>query len=124
MVENPEKRAKRIRRHWDRLVEKVSSMMTTETRKRFEQHWDMQALLTDPKPPEATQTAQPKKTSKPRRRDDLTGIGPPMLPTSKKYPFDRATCRHQDPTTLEQALKAAGGATTNPRTGERKPFYS
>ena len=45
---------------WDRLVEKVCFMMTTETRKRVEQHWDMQALMNDPKPPEATQTAQPK----------------------------------------------------------------
>ena len=99
-------------------------MMTTETRKRVEQHWDMQALLSDPKPPEATQTAQPKKTSKPRRRDDLTGIGLPLPPIRKKYPFDRATCRHQDPETLEQTLKAAGVAIVDPKTKERTPFYS
>ena len=84
VIENPEKRAKRLRRHWDRLVGKVCLMMTTEIRKRVEQHWEDQALLTDQKLPEATQTAQPKKSSKPRRRDDLTGIGLPMPPTSKK----------------------------------------
>ena len=123
VIENPERKAKRLHRHWDRLVEKVCLMMTTETRKRVEQHWDMQALMNDPKPPEATQTAQPTKTSKPRRRDDLTGIGAPLPPTARKYPVDRATCRHQDPTTMEQTLKAAGGATTNPRSGEREPFY-
>ena len=46
-----------------------------------------------------------------------------MLPTSKKCPFDRATSRHQDPETLDQTLRAAGGGTIDPKTKERIPFY-
>ena len=35
---NLEKRAKRLHRHWDRLVEKMVFMMETEIRKRVERH--------------------------------------------------------------------------------------
>ena len=65
---------------------------------------------------------QPKKSGKPRRRDVLTGIGPPIPPTARKYPFSRATCGHVDPETLVQSLQAAGGA--HLVNGKKVPFYT
>ena len=80
-------------------------LMKAATLKSVDKHWEDIALTSGEKLPEATQTAQPqpKKSGKPRRRDDLTGIGPPIPPTATKYPFSRATCGHVDPETAAAA---------------------
>ena len=125
---NQEKRASRLVRNWHRLLERMVLVMKAASLKSVDEHWENQALLNDAKELEGTQMAHPtrqqtaQRQSKPRRRDDLTGIGTPIPPTAKKYPYSRATCNHTDPETLEQTLKAAGGA--HLVDGVRVPFYS
>ena len=120
---NQEKRAKRLHRHWDRMVEKLVFMITTAIRSAVEKHWELRGLTRD-SPPQEAQVAQPlpQAKGKARRRDDLTGIGAPIPPTTKLYPFSRATCKHVHPESLEQSLQAAGGA--HLVDGVRVPFYT
>ena len=54
---NLEKKAKRLHRHWDRMVEKLVFMITTAIRNSVERHWELRGLTSDPTPPQATQLA-------------------------------------------------------------------
>ena len=120
---NLEKKAKRLHRHWDRMVEKLVFMITTAIRNAVERHWELRGLTKDELQQEAQATQpQPQAKGKARRRDDLTGIGAPIPPTAKLYPFSRATCKHVHPETLVQSLQAAGGA--HLINGKRVPFYT
>ena len=120
---NLEKKAKRLHRHWDRMVEKLVFMITTAIRSAVEKHWELRGLTRD-EPPQEAQAIQPlpQAKGKARRRDDLTGIGTPIPPTAKLYPFSRGTCKHVHPETLVQSLQAAGGA--HLVDGVRVPFYT
>ena len=120
---NQEKKAKRLHRHWDRMVEKLVFMITTAIRSAVEKHWELRGLTRDAPPQEAQVTQPlPQAKGKARRRDDLTGIGAPIPPTAKIYPISRATCGHVHPETLVQSLQAAGGA--HLVNGVKVPFYT
>ena len=119
---DPEKKARRLLHHWKRLTGKVIFLILTATRSAVEKHWEQRGLTKDQPPQEALTQPLPQAKKKASRRNDLTGIGEPIPPTSKHYPISRATCQHVHPETGEQSLQAAGGA--HLVNGERVPFYT
>ena len=60
-------------------------MVVTANRMRVEKHWE-RSLKSDVKE-EATHLPVAKSPGKPQRRDDMTGVGKPIAPTSNIYPI-------------------------------------
>ena len=112
---SPEKVRRRVLQAYRRLTLRIWFMVVTANRMKVEKYGE-RPLKSDVKV-EATYLPEAKGPEKPRRREDMTGVGKPIPPTAKPYPIDRAVCRHQHENQAT-ALKAAGGRNHILATGE------
>ena len=105
---------------WRRTALRLIYEVILNTLKRVERHWEMKALQHNQQT--NSHITKARSAMQKLRRDDLTGVGEAVAPTSKKYPVDRKVCTHQDMTGLS-ALKAQGGQMTCKVTRRPIPMY-
>jgi len=103
-----------------RMFLRLTFVVISSLMQRVERYWEAKSLgSTSPR----TDHYQPiKKAPNSKRRDDLTGVGEPINPTSKVYPICRTVCTHED-TTGQTYLQAQGGLKRCPTLKKNVPMY-
>ena len=108
-----------LTRHWSRMtflsrvLTRLWSRMTFLTRVALDHdayqgaHQGAHQVLTTAHPDAIAEGLTSRAPRRPRR-DDLTGVGPPVPATARPYPTSRALCTHLSPTG-ETLLRATGG---------------
>ena len=128
VIQNPEKKKKRILQAFRRMILRIWFMATTVLREKVETYLTTASLRTEEPQTEAhtPHVAAPKKN----RRSDLTGVGKSLPPTNKVYPVPRDRCDHKcsqvagQPEPKITTLVAAGGRQKDPVTGNLEPMYT
>jgi len=119
-IKDPEKVEMRVIVAFRRMFLRLTFVVISTLMQRVERYWEARSLgSTSPR----TDHYQPiKKAPNSKRRDDLTGVGDPINPTSKVYPICRTVCTHED-TTGQTYLQAQGGMRRCPTLKRNVPMY-
>ena len=104
LPEAPDVKSRRAIKAWTRVARKGIFALLHSIQGMVLEYWE--DIATSRSLPEAapTRATMPRRT----RRDDLSGIGEPIAPTSRPYPLERGSCSHTDPSG-ETMLRATGG---------------
>ena len=117
---DPEKAQQRANRAFRRASLRLIFMANLSLMRRVERHWEAKALGSD-SPQQERDQATPK-SSTAKRRDDLTGVGEPILLTPRTYPICRSVCTHED-SAGQTYLQAQGGQWRCQLTKKNVPMY-
>ena len=124
---SPRRTPKRSIQSYGRLVRRILYLRVLAVLNKVRDHWDRLALEADniemrPLAVAVPTKAESKKKKTKPRRDDLTGVGAVVAPTSRVYPVSRSICNHtcHDGDSL---LQATGGCGKSKQNGSIEPIY-